>query len=91
MILVDVPVLTLLLQDVSEFSNFTFFFVCLFVFLLGSRFTETNNFGFVALDILYCYPEDSGTYTCRAKNIVGEAMTSANLSVHCELFRMIIC
>ncbi|XP_033606475.1 titin isoform X1 [Cryptotermes secundus] len=48
----------------------------------GSRFTETNNFGFVALDILYCYPEDSGTYTCRAKNIVGEAVTSANLVVH---------
>ncbi|PSN37209.1 Titin, partial [Blattella germanica] len=46
----------------------------------GSRFTETNNFGFVALDILYCYPEDSGTYTCRAKNILGEAVTSANLA-----------
>ena len=77
------------MMHVSEFSNFTFFFF--FVFLLGSRFTETNNFGFVALDILYCYPEDSGTYTCRAKNIVGEAVTSANLSVHCKLFAMNVC
>lgn len=48
----------------------------------GSRFTETNNFGFVALDILYCYPEDSGTYTCRAINALGEAVTSANCLVH---------
>lgn len=47
----------------------------------GSRFSETNNFGFVALDILYCYPEDSGTYTCRAKNALGEAVTSAVCTV----------
>lgn len=50
----------------------------------GSRFTETNNFGFVALDILHCLPEDSGTYTCRARNIIGEAITSANLNVQCK-------
>lgn len=43
----------------------------------GSRFSETNNFGFVALDILYAYPEDAGTYTCRATNAIGEAVTSA--------------
>lgn len=48
----------------------------------GSRFSETNNFGFVALDILYCYPEDSGTYTCRAVNAIGEAVTSALCTVH---------
>ncbi|KAL1117095.1 hypothetical protein AAG570_004423, partial [Ranatra chinensis] len=47
----------------------------------GSRFTETNNFGFVALDILHCLPEDSGIYTCRAKNINGEAVTSSPLNV----------
>lgn len=47
----------------------------------GSRFTETNNFGFVALDILYTYPEDSGTYTCRATNALGEAVTSAVCNV----------
>ncbi|XP_011704408.1 PREDICTED: titin [Wasmannia auropunctata] len=48
----------------------------------GSRFVETNSFGFVALDIMYAYPEDSGTYTCRAKNIIGEAITSATAIVH---------
>lgn len=48
----------------------------------GSRFTETNNFGFVALDILSCLPEDSGTYTCRAVNALGEAVTSATAAVH---------
>lgn len=48
----------------------------------GSRFTETNNFGFVALDILSCLPEDSGTYTCRATNALGEAVTSAISNVH---------
>jgi hypothetical protein len=48
----------------------------------GSRFTETNNFGFVALDIMACMPEDSGTYTCRAINQLGEAITSAIAVVH---------
>lgn len=48
----------------------------------GSRFVETNSFGFVALDIMYAYPEDSGTYTCRARNAIGEAMTSATATVH---------
>lgn len=50
----------------------------------GSRFTETNAFGFVALDIMYAYPEDSGTYTCRACNALGQAMTSATLGVQCK-------
>lgn len=54
----------------------------------GSRFVETNSFGFVALDIMYAYPEDSGTYTCRAKNIIGEAITSATAIVHCKLFKI---
>ncbi|CAH2104070.1 unnamed protein product [Euphydryas editha] len=48
----------------------------------GSRFTETNNFGFVALDIMSCLPEDSGTYTCRAINALGEAVTSGTAIVH---------
>ncbi|XP_046465810.1 titin isoform X2 [Neodiprion pinetum] len=48
----------------------------------GSRFIETNNFGFVALDIMYAYPEDSGSYTCRARNAIGEAITSATAIVH---------
>ena len=50
----------------------------------GSRFIETNSFGFVALDIMYAYPEDAGTYTCRARNAIGEAITSATAVVHCK-------
>ncbi|RXG68646.1 Titin, partial [Armadillidium vulgare] len=48
----------------------------------GSRFTEYNDFGFIALDIMYAYAEDSGTYTCVATNALGQAITSASLVVH---------
>lgn len=34
------------------------------------------------MDILSCLPEDSGTYTCRAINALGEAVTSAIATVH---------
>lgn len=47
----------------------------------GHRFRTTYDFGFVALDILYAYPEDSGTYTCFAKNNLGETSTTSNLLV----------
>ncbi|KAG7174091.1 Titin-like 19 [Homarus americanus] len=48
----------------------------------GSRFTEYNDFGFVALDIMYSYAEDSGTYTCRATNIIGQAVSTCTLVCH---------
>ena len=47
----------------------------------GSRYKTTYDFGFVALDILHAYPEDSGTYMCRARNALGEAATTAAVSV----------
>ena len=47
----------------------------------GHRFRTTYDFGFVALDILYAYPEDCGTYTCRATNVIGETSTSCALVV----------
>lgn len=50
----------------------------------GHKFKTTYDFGFVALDILYAYPEDSGTYMCKAKNAVGEAVTTCVISVDCE-------
>jgi hypothetical protein len=47
----------------------------------GHRFRTTYDFGFVALDILYAYPEDSGTYTCHARNGMGETTATSNLVV----------
>lgn len=43
----------------------------------GHRFKTTHDFGFVALDILYVHPEDSGEYIARAVNQVGEDVTRA--------------
>jgi hypothetical protein len=51
------------------------------VCLIGHRFKTTYDFGFVALDILYAYAEDSGTYMCKAKNAVGEAVTTCSVQV----------
>ncbi|VDK72603.1 unnamed protein product [Litomosoides sigmodontis] len=45
----------------------------------GSRVKTISDFGFVILEILPTYPEDSGEYTCRAINKVGEAVTSTQL------------
>ncbi len=47
----------------------------------GSRFREGHDFGFVSLDIMYVYPEDAGTYTCRATNSLGQAVISANINI----------
>ena len=47
----------------------------------GHRFRTTYDFGFVALDILYAYPEDNGTYTCHASNVMGETTATSNLVV----------
>ena len=43
-----------------------------------------HDFGYVALNMKYVNPEDSGTYTCRAINDLGEAVTSATLFVQCK-------
>lgn len=37
--------------------------------------------GYVALDILYTYAEDSGTYMCKASNLLGEAVNTSLVSV----------
>lgn len=52
--------------------------VCLFV---GHRFRTTYDFGFAALDVLGVYGEDSGEYTCRATNKLGQAQSSVKLNV----------
>lgn len=45
----------------------------------GGRFRITHEFGYVAINIFYTYPEDEGLYICRATNELGEDETSARL------------
>ena len=49
--------------------------------LIGTRFKEGLDFGFVYLDIMHVYPEDAGTYTLKATNVLGQAVNSADLNV----------
>lgn len=51
----------------------------------GHRFKTTHDFGYVALDILYAYAEDSGTYMCKATNRKGEAVNTCQINVACKL------
>ncbi|CAI4222564.1 unnamed protein product [Auanema sp. JU1783] len=43
------------------------------------RFVLSQDFGYIALNILYCYPEDSGTYTLIVRNSAGEAQSSVDI------------
>lgn len=47
----------------------------------SSRITSFFNFGYVALTIKQVTVHDVGTYTCRAINALGEAQTTAKLTV----------
>lgn len=55
----------------------------------GHRFKTTYDFGFVALDILYAHAEDTGTYMCKAKNAVGEAVTTSAVKVTGNTFNFL--
>lgn len=46
----------------------------------GHRYRNVYDLGYVSLDILYVYAEDSGEYTCRAVNEYGEDTTKASIS-----------
>lgn len=46
----------------------------------GHRYRNVYDLGFVSLDILYVYAEDSGEYVCRAVNDYGEDKTKASIS-----------
>ena len=43
-----------------------------------------NDFGFVSLDVMSAYPEDSGVYTVRATNRNGQATSQLNINVQRE-------
>jgi len=45
-----------------------------------------HDFGYVALNMKFVYPEDSGTYTCRAINELGQAVTSSQMICQCKYF-----
>jgi hypothetical protein len=62
---------------------FLLFTICI-VILSANRVTTMHDFGYVALNMKYVYPEDSGSYTCRATNELGQAVTSSTLVVHCK-------
>lgn len=46
----------------------------------GHRYRTVYDMGFVSLEILYVYAEDSGEYVCRAVNDYGEDFTKANIT-----------
>lgn len=50
----------------------------------GTRIRSTCDFGLVSLDIVTVRPDDSGIYTCRAVNEVGEAITTCSMKVEGE-------
>ncbi|VDP16035.1 unnamed protein product [Soboliphyme baturini] len=47
----------------------------------GHRFRAVHDFGYISLDILYCFPEDSGQWSCKARNKAGVAETSVQLQI----------
>uniref|UniRef100_A0A1I7XKA0 Titin n=1 Tax=Heterorhabditis bacteriophora TaxID=37862 RepID=A0A1I7XKA0_HETBA len=52
----------------------------------GHRFRTFYDFGFVSLDVLGVYAQDSGTYTCRAENALGSVETTTKIHCSRELF-----
>lgn len=50
----------------------------------GHRYRTAYDFGFAALDILTVYAEDSGEYTCKVINNLGQATSSIKLNVQCK-------
>lgn len=78
----------------KEENNFNNIYVLnlnsLYLFALGSRITTIFNFGYVSLNILHLRAEDAGSYTVKAVNRLGEAISSATLRVFGKLLGLII-
>ena len=50
--------------------------------MIGSRINVVNDFGHVSLEISGLRENDTGIYECKAKNNIGEAVTTASITVH---------
>lgn len=50
----------------------------------SSRITAIFNFGYVSLNIMHLRAEDSGSYTVRAVNRLGEAISTSNIRIICK-------
>lgn len=55
----------------------------------GHRYRTMYDMGFVSMDILYVYPEDSGEYVCKAINDLGEDTTRASVSCKSKISNFI--
>lgn len=58
---------------------------------VGHRFRPIHDFGYVALDIIGVISEDSGTYTCRATNLLGSDEFNLQLQCQGESRRLVKC
>ena len=47
----------------------------------GHRFRHLRDFGYVSLDILYSFAQDSGVYECVVRNSLGEARSQAQIQI----------
>lgn len=48
-----------------------------YIDFIENRFTPIYDFGYVAMNFGWVYPEDSGEYVCRATNLYGQDETRA--------------
>jgi hypothetical protein len=53
----------------------------IFKFVIGARIRTTFDFGLVTLSINGVRPDDSGIYTCKATNQLGEAVSTCTVKV----------
>lgn len=73
----------------SHFHTVSLYFIWYTIIIthictLAHRFRTFYDFGFVSLDILSVYAEDSGQYTCVAENALGQAQTNTQFTCQRE-------
>lgn len=58
-------------------------------FFLGSRIRSTFDFGLVSLTVNSLRPDDSAIYTCKATNLLGEAVSTCTIKVEGKIYLFI--